>query len=154
MPSRSLLGTSIRAGQAALLYLCRRAVGLQEASRYCLPDAQLGALSNIFAVNVEAISGVAIKPDSEFAKMHGDVVATTRFNTIYLAGSGDEFAADHKLLLHEYFHVIRQWNTGELTVGRYVWELLRKGYWRNKYEIAARQFADDYVEAFRQALRR
>jgi hypothetical protein len=60
--------------------------------------------------------------------------------------------ADQDLVLHEYFHVIRQWNTGELTLGRYVLESIRSGYWDNRFEIQARDFARDNVDRFRRLL--
>jgi hypothetical protein len=41
--------------------------------------------------------------------------ATTRPNRILLAVSGAEFIADPELLLHEYFHVLRQWHMGDVT---------------------------------------
>jgi hypothetical protein len=56
-------------------------------------------------------------------------------------------------VLHEYFHVLRQWNAGTLTVGRYVWEALRRGYRRNRYEVEARAFARDQLAAFSLLLR-
>jgi len=45
-------------------------------------------------------------------------------------------------MLHEYCHVLRQWQTGSLTVPRYLIECLRRGYWNNRFEVEARQFAD------------
>jgi hypothetical protein len=86
-------------------------------------------------------------------KWHGEnTLATTRVNEIYLRGSGASFIADQDLLLHEYFHVIRQWNTGELTLGGYILESLRNGYWNNRFEVQARDFARDNVDRFRQLL--
>jgi hypothetical protein len=68
-------------------------------------------------------------------------VATTRRGRIYLRGSAADFWSNPSLLLHEYWHVIRQWETGELTTGRYLAECLRRGYWNNRFEIEAREFA-------------
>jgi hypothetical protein len=48
-------------------------------------------------------------------------------------------------MLHEYCHVIRQWQAGTLTVGRYLTECLRRGYWNNRFEVEAREFADAHV---------
>jgi hypothetical protein len=45
-------------------------------------------------------------------------------------------------MLHEYCHVIHQWQPGTLTVARYLAECLRHGYWENRFEIEARAFAD------------
>jgi hypothetical protein len=45
-------------------------------------------------------------------------------------------------MLHEYCHVLRQWEPGELTLGRYLLEWLRHGYWDNRFEVEARAFAD------------
>ena len=112
------------------------------------------ALARVFAVAPEAIDAVRVIERSRYARLHGPgVVATTRRGAIYLAGSGATFAADPELLLHEYFHVLRQWNTGTLTVARYLWESLQRGYRRNRYEIEARAFARAQVAAFSLLLR-
>jgi hypothetical protein len=93
---------------------------------------------------------VAIAEYSDFAEQHG-AWAVTRVNNIYLRGSGEAFLADLKLAVHEYFHVLRQWNTGELTVPRYVAEWVRQGfsYDKTKYEVQAREFADQNVQRYR-----
>ncbi len=72
-------------------------------------------------------------------------MATTRRGSIYLRASAQEFYANPWLMLHEYCHVIRQWRAGTLTVGRYLAECLRRGYWNNRFEVEARAFADAYV---------
>ena len=68
--------------------------------------------------------------------------ATTRLQSIYLAGSAEDFFNNPWLMLHEYCHVLRQWQTGSLTVPRYLIECLRRGYWNNRFEVEARKFAD------------
>jgi hypothetical protein len=73
--------------------------------------------------------------------LHG-AFATTRLKRIYLRGSADEFFSNPWLMLHEYCHVLRQWQTGSLTVPRYLLELVRRGYWNNRFEVEAREFAD------------
>jgi hypothetical protein len=78
---------------------------------------------------------------SWFARLHGRAVATTRRGRIYLRGSAADFWSNPPLMLHEYCHVIRQWETGALTAVRYVVECLRHGYWNNRFEIEARAFA-------------
>ena len=79
---------------------------------------------------------------SRFARLHGRrVAATTRRNAIYLSGSGDAFVGDFEFVLHEYFHVVRQWNSGTLTVWRNLRESARRGYAANRYEVEARAFA-------------
>ena len=122
--------------------------------RYRLPAAHRGALARVFAVSPADVDAVVVVERSRFARLHGrHVRATTRRGTIYLAGSGAAFAADADLLLHEYFHVLEQWNRGTLTVARYAWESLRRGYRRNRYEIEARTFARDQLAAFSLLLR-
>ena len=78
---------------------------------------------------------------SWFARLHG-ACATTRLQRIYLAGSAADFFSNPWLMLHEYCHVLRQWQTGSLTVRRYLIECLRRGYWNNRFEVEAREFAD------------
>jgi len=89
----------------------------------------------------DAIDDVEVVEYSWYARLHYGARATTRRNRILLAGSAAEFFADPALVLHEYFHVLRQWNTGRLSLGRYLREWLRRGYWRNRYEHQARRYA-------------
>lgn len=73
--------------------------------------------------------------------LHGWPLAVTRRDRIYLRWGLAEFAARPELVLHEYFHVIRQWNCGRLTVWRYLLQNLRHGYRGNPFEVEARAFA-------------
>ena len=90
----------------------------------------------------ESVQHVRIFEHSLFARLHIRAVATTRRGRIYLRGSGADFFDNPWLMLHEYCHVLRQWQTGSLTVPRYLIECLRRGYWRNRFEVEARAFAD------------
>lgn len=110
-----------------------------------------GALEQVFG---EPVDRVKVIENSWFARLHGDVLATTRRDRIYLNIGGAEFLADRRLILHEYFHVIRQWNTGRLTTPGYVVESMRRGYWNNRFEVEARRFADENLDAFNQLLGR
>jgi len=103
-----------------------------------LPAALEAALTEIFGA---AVGSVRLVPNSLYARLHYKTVATTRPNTIYLRGDLAAFAADPQLVLHEYFHVIHQWHTRRLTLWKYLWESVRRGYWKNRYEIEARDFA-------------
>jgi hypothetical protein len=76
------------------------------------------------------------------------MTATTRPNRIFLAISGDAFAADPQLLLHEYYHVLCQWRTGYLTRWRYIAESIRNGYAANRYEQEAYEFAAGAIERY------
>ena len=82
---------------------------------------------------------------SWLARLHGRAVATTRRNRIYLRGSAQDFFGNSALLLHEYCHVVLQWQSGRLTVRGYLWECLRRGYWNNRFEVEARAFAARHV---------
>jgi hypothetical protein len=114
-----------------------------------LPAALRQALEQLFEVPV---AHVRIIEHSWFTRLHGRAVATTRRRRIYLRGSAAEFFADPWLMLHEYCHVIRQWQAGSLTVPRYLAECLRRGYWDNRFEVEARQFADANVARLRALL--
>jgi hypothetical protein len=89
---------------------------------------------------------------SPFAKLHGRARATTRYRCIFLRGGGADFFADPELVLHEYCHVLLQWETGALTLRRYMRECLRHGYWNNRYEVEARTFAHHHLLQFRALL--
>jgi hypothetical protein len=104
-----------------------------------VPADIVAALERILGTPV---GHVKVIENSWYARVHGRAVATTRRQRIYLRGSAAEFFADPWLMLHEYCHVVRQWQTGTLTVPRYVVECLRHGYWNNHYEVEARMFAD------------
>ena len=105
--------------------------------RYELPSPLLAALVELFG---PAAREVALIERSRYARWHR-ARATTRPNRIYLAGCGDDFAADLPLVLHEYCHVLRQWAPGRLSRTGYVLECLRRGYWHNRFEVEARAFA-------------
>ncbi|HEY8053297.1 MAG TPA: DUF4157 domain-containing protein [Steroidobacteraceae bacterium] len=103
-----------------------------------VPEPLRAALEEILGA---PIGHVRIIEHSRFVRLHGRAVATTRRGHIYLRGSAADFFSNPALMLHEYCHVIRQWETGELTAARYVLECLRRGYWNNRFEIEARAFA-------------
>ena len=113
-----------------------------------LPNAVSNALELLLG---ERISHVKVIEHSWFARLHG-ACATTRLQRIYLRGSAADFFSNPWLMLHEYCHVLRQWQTGSLTAPRYLLECLRHGYWNNRFEVEAREFADLNVASLRALL--
>lgn len=109
------------------------------------------ALSEIFG---EPIEHVRVIERSKYCALHLGARATTRRDRILLRHSAAEFWADPDLILHEYFHVLRQWQPGRLTVWRYLLESLRHGYLNNPFEIEARAFASLHCDRLRQLLDR
>ncbi len=103
-----------------------------------MPPALRAALAELLGDEVDEVE---IVERSWYARLHHGARATTRRNRILLRGSAAEFFADPELVLHEYFHVLRQWNRGRLSTVSYLAEWLRRGYWRNRYEHQARRFA-------------
>jgi Domain of unknown function (DUF4157) len=103
-----------------------------------VPRRVSDALAQLFGTEV---THVRVIEYSRLVRLHGRAVATTRRGRIYLRGSAQQFFADPQLMLHEYCHVLRQWQPGALTVTRYLRECLRRGYWRNRFEVEAREFA-------------
>ncbi len=116
-----------------------------------LPAAVQAALEAIFG---ESVAHVRVIEHSRYARLHGRALATTRRNHIYLRGAADAFFADPWLVLHEYWHVIGQWQRGTLTVPRYLAECVRSGYWNNRFEVEARAFADAHTAGLRAAVAR
>jgi hypothetical protein len=114
--------------------------------RYVLPAPVSGALEQIFE---ESVDDVQVIEYSRYAQAHWDIFATTRPNRILLATSGAEFIANPEMVLHEYFHVLRQWSTGYLTRRRYLMESIRRGYWENRFEREAREFAATALACYR-----
>jgi Domain of unknown function (DUF4157) len=107
-----------------------------------VPEVVRAALARILGAPVDH---VRVIEHSLWARLHGRAVATTRRNRIYLRGSAQDFFGNSSLLLHEYCHVILQWQPGRLTVRGYLLECLRRGYWNNRFEIEARDFAARHV---------
>ena len=116
-----------------------------------LPAPVAAALEEILG---EAVRHVRIIEHSLYARLHGGAVATTRRGRIYLRGEARAFFADPSLLLHEYWHVIGQWQRGTLTVPRYLIECLKRGYRNNRFEVEARAFTAAHAQALRAALER
>jgi Domain of unknown function (DUF4157) len=114
-----------------------------------VPPPLRAALESLLGAD---ISRVKVIEHSWVVRLHGRAVATTRPQRIYLRGSAAEFFANPWLVLHEYCHVIRQWQRGHLTVARYLIECLRHGYWNNRFEVEAREFADLHVASLRALL--
>ena len=116
----------------------------------CYPpkDVQL-ALESLLGAPVGQIKVIQY---SIYVRFHWRAIATTRPDRIYLRGSGKEFFSDGPLVLHEYFHVVRQWATGDLTVPRYLAECFRRGYWDNRFEIEAREFTSTEIFRYRSLL--
>lgn len=119
--------------------------------RVPLPTSLRAALAELFGPEVDAVQ---IVERSWYARFHGRIVATTRRRRIYLRGSAEQFFANPEVVLHEYFHVLRQWEPRELSILRYVLEWLRRGYWDNRFEVEAREFAADQLHRFRALLSR
>ena len=120
-------------------------------TRELVPAAERAALERLLGGPVD---DVELVERSWYARLHPGARATTRRNRILLRGSARDFVADPALMLHEYYHVLRQWNRGRLTVGRYVLEWLRRGYVETRYERHARRFAAARLAAFERLLAR
>jgi hypothetical protein len=126
-------------------------VGRAVRSADCLPPELLASLEELFG---EPARQVELIENSRYARLHLGARATTRRNRILLAGSLEDFLADPELVLHEYFHVLRQWNRGRLSIMGYLLESLRRGYWENRFERQARRFAALRLSAYRRGLAR
>jgi hypothetical protein len=115
---------------------------MRSAREAAVPQDVRAALERLLGASV---AQVRVIEHSRFARLHGRAVATTRKGRIYLRGSAVDFFANPWLMLHEYCHVIRQWQPGSLTATRYLLECLRRGYWDNRFEVEARAFADTHL---------
>jgi hypothetical protein len=52
------------------------------------------------------------------------------------------------IVLEEYYHVLKQWNTGRVTGVAWVAEFLKKGYDDNRFVIEAKAFVKEKVDDF------
>jgi Domain of unknown function (DUF4157) len=116
------------------------------------PPTVRHALERIFGRDAGRLEQVRVIEHSLFARLHRRAIATTRRRRIFLRGSASEFFSDPTLMLHEYCHVLRQWEPGSLTTLKYVREWLRHGYWNNCFEVEARAFAREHKGRFSQLL--
>ena len=116
-----------------------------------IPAATAAALREIFG---ESVDHIRVVEHSFYARLHFGARATTRRGRILLRGSAAEFWNDPELMLHEYFHVVRQWQPRRLTIWKYLVESARHGYWHNSYEIEARAFAAAHWHAFSRRLQK
>ena len=114
-----------------------------------IPASVAAALRDIFG---EPVDHVRVIENSLYARLHFGARATTRRGRILLRGSAADFWRDPELILHEYFHVVRQWQPRRLTIWRYLTESARNGYWHNRYEIEARAFAAAHWRALESRL--
>jgi hypothetical protein len=114
-------------------------------TRDVMPVELRQALTELFG---DSVDDVELHERSWFARLHRGARATTRRNTIYLRGTLAEFFASPELMLHEYFHVLRQWNRGRMSLWDYLVEWSRRGYWHNRYERQARRFVALRLHAF------
>jgi hypothetical protein len=119
--------------------------------RYFLPSEVRAALEQVLA---EPVDAVVVIENSLYARAHLGMRATTRPNRILLACGGAQFVAAPELLLHEYFHVVRQWRGGYLTRWRYLEESALHGYWANRYEREARDFTAAALQPYLRCLGR
>jgi hypothetical protein len=109
------------------------------------------ALLEIFGRGVDR---VVVVEHSWYARAHVGMAATTRRRRIYLRGSAGQFYANPELVLHEYFHVLHQWEVRALTRVGYLVESLRRGYHQNCFEVEARAFAAAHLQRYAKALAR
>jgi hypothetical protein len=116
-----------------------------------LPEEYRLTLHGLFGPEVDLVE---IYEHSWFSRLHFRALATTRRRRIYLSGSAEHFFARPSFVLHEFCHVLKQWEPGALTIWRYLLESFRRGYWDNRFEIEAREFADDHLHRFRAMLAR
>jgi hypothetical protein len=114
-----------------------------------VPDAVRAALELLFGERIDQVRVIEYSP---FARLHGCNHATTRRRRIYLRGSAAEFFQNPGLMLHEYCHVLKQWEPRDLTLSSYLLESARRGYWNNRFEVEARKFADTHRDRLKEML--
>lgn len=113
---------------------------------YTLPASLTNALEELFS---EPVSNIKVVERSRYAALHGKILATTRKEVILLNMDGDVFSQLPELVLHEYYHVVKQWRHGELTALNYMIECAKNGYINNKYEVATNRYVQNNIGCFR-----
>ena len=74
--------------------------------RVLMPEFVRIGLAKFFG---DDVARVEVIEHSFFARLHWNALATTRRRRIYLRGSAEDFFNDPGLMMHEYFHVMKQW---------------------------------------------
>jgi hypothetical protein len=110
-----------------------------------MPAPLRALLLELFGPDVDKVKIVEY---SWINALHGWPLAVTRRQRIYLRLDAAGFFANPNLVVHEFHHVMKQWNTGRLTVTRYLLETLRHGYWNNPFEIEARAAATRHAGSY------
>lgn len=103
-----------------------------------------------------ARSGISVVPHSAMSRLHFGY-ATTRRDRLYLPRGCDEFWSSPAWVLHEYYHLLRQWRPGTLTTPKYVAAALRhplRPHESNAFEKEAEAFVAAKLDAFVACLRR
>ncbi|MEO6184774.1 MAG: hypothetical protein ABIP38_04040 [Steroidobacteraceae bacterium] len=118
---------------------------MNTASSMAMPMPLRELLLEVFGPGIEEVRLVEY---SWINALHGWPLAVTRRQRIYLRYSAADFFADAELVVHEYHHVMKQWNTGRLTVLRYLCESVRHGYWNNPFEVEARDMASRHARSY------
>jgi len=99
----------------------------------------------------EDVGGVDVITEGGSTKWYG--YAITEKNKIYVNDSCSGFFSHPPTVLEEYYHVTKQWNPGRLTTFGYVWaNTVDGGYEKNRWEVEAKGFANNNVEAFRKCI--
>jgi hypothetical protein len=91
----------------------------------------------------EPVDKVKIKEVSAFWQRF--FLAETGRDLIRISIPCKDFLDDNYMLLEEYYHVLKQWDTGRLGHLTYLWKS-RHGYDENAFEIEAKSFARDHEE--------
>jgi hypothetical protein len=115
--------------------LVRKTVG----KRIGLPDDIIVAFPELATVTWR-VGGFPLKVGG-WCLGQRSVAAITVGSTVFLARRP---APSLHLLLHELGHV-RQYRRDKTFVIRYLWESLRRGYSRNRFELEADQFAEEVL---------
>ena len=128
-----------------------------------VPDNYEQALSDVFhqdvrSVVVEERSPRARGIDALSRLVGRETVATTERDKIHLRDTAKDFfrRGNEKVILEEYYHVVRQWNTGAMTTWSYLREngIFGQYYDTNRFEVEAKDFAtrnrDDFMRLLEQ----
>lgn len=116
---------------------------------YKIPDYMIVALEDVFC---ESVNQIKVVEHSRYAALHGRILATTRKELILLNMGGEAFSQLPELVLHEYYHVVKQWRNGDLTTLKYIIESAKNGYINNKYEVATNRFVQQNITRFKDLL--
>lgn len=125
------------------------AAGIEPGTRYTIPPQIENALERLFSdpkFDPPRIASIEVIYSPAFVRLHGiRSGSVTRPGRIHTNLSEELFFALDKHVLHEFYHVVQQWDRDKMSVVGYLLRARRR-------EREARDFSQAFLEEYRRLL--